>query len=99
MSNRRVTGGPTDPVPKPEIPVSGGLGTPVPPPTDPQVVAAVVAGAALANGDSAPDALAAGIATAGFVGTTNSDVEYQRSWKARRAEARGWRKIWTFIWG
>jgi hypothetical protein len=99
MANRRTMGGPTDPIPKPEAPTSGKPGTPVPPPADAQTTAVVVAGASLAEGRSAPEAVATGIATAGFAGATNADAEYQRSWKARRAEAHGWRKIWAFIWG
>jgi len=85
----------------PNHPVQGAPNNAVSPPIQPdrQVTAAVVAGAALANGDNPEAAVAAGIATAGFVGTTNTDLEYQRAWKARRAEARGWKKVWAFIWG
>ena len=61
--------------------------------------AAVVAGASLANGASTEDAVRTGIASAGFVGATNADMEYQRRWAEKRREARGWRKIWVFIWG
>ena len=96
-------------------PVSGSVQVPNPPsPVKPSgfgkgsdesvavndpTLAAVVVGASLANGASTADAVRTGIASAGFVGATNADMEYQRRWAEKRREARGWRKIWVFIWG
>lgn len=101
--------------PPPIRPVSDSVHIPNPPPpvkpsgfgkdSDESVAvndptfAAVVAGASLANGASTEDAVRTGIASAGFVGATNADMDYQRRWAAKRREARGWRKIWVFIWG
>ena len=101
--------------PPPIRPVSDSVHIPNPPPpvkpsglgkdSDESVAvndptfAAVVAGASLANGASTEDAVRTGIASAGFVGATNADKEYQRRCAEKRREARGWRKIWVFIWG
>lgn len=101
--------------PPPLRPVRGSVQVPKPPPplrpsgfgkgSDESVevgdptFAAVVAGASVASGASTEDAVRTGIASAGFVGATNADMEYQQRWAEKRREARGWRKIWVSIWG
>ena len=52
------------------------------------------AGVAMSAGQSAPEAVAQGIATAGYAGTVDDGVRYQRELAARiDAEPRLWRRM------